>query len=93
MTTWSKGLVERFNGYLETSFLPGRRFSSPQDFNAQLADWLPKANRRVHQSLRCRPLDRLAEDRAAMMAGQVPGGGVRRPPTSTSIATINVGFR
>ena len=64
----AKGLVERFNGYLETSFLPGRRFSSPQDFNAQLADWLPKANRRVHQTLRCRPIDRLGEDRAAMMA-------------------------
>jgi transposase len=64
----AKGLVERFNGYLETSFLPGRRFSSPQDFNAQLADWLQRANRRVHQGLRCRPLDRLAEDRAAMMA-------------------------
>ena len=64
----AKGLVERFNGYLETSFLPGRRFSSPQDFNAQLGDWLPKANRRVHQTLRCRPVDRLAEDRAAMMA-------------------------
>src|SRR3954452_4708208 len=25
----SKGIVERSNGYLETSFLPGRRFSSP----------------------------------------------------------------
>jgi hypothetical protein len=64
----AKGLVERFNGYLETSFLPGRRFSSPQDFNAQLGEWLPKANRRVHQTLRCRPIDRLAEDRAAMMS-------------------------
>ena len=64
----AKGLVERFNGYLETSFLPGRRFSSPQDFNAQLGDWLPKANRRVHATLRCRPIDRFGEDRAAMMA-------------------------
>ena len=64
----AKGLVERFNGYLETSFLPGRRFSSPQDFNAQLGDWLVKANRRVHQTLRCRPIDRLVEDRTAMMA-------------------------
>ena len=26
----SKGVVERHNGYLETSFLPGRRFSSPR---------------------------------------------------------------
>jgi transposase len=30
----AKGLVERANGYLATSFLPGRVFSSPADFNA-----------------------------------------------------------
>ncbi len=30
-----KGMVERHNGYLETSFLPGRTFTSPADFNAQ----------------------------------------------------------
>lgn len=64
----AKGLVERANGYLETSFLAGRKFSSPQDFNAQLAAWLRRANNRVHATLRCRPVDRLAEDRAAMMA-------------------------
>lgn len=63
----AKGLVERFNGYLETSFLPGRRFSSPADFNAQLSAWLPKANRRTHATLRCRPIDRLGEERAGMM--------------------------
>ena len=27
----AKGLVERANGYLETSFLPGRTFTSPAD--------------------------------------------------------------
>jgi transposase len=32
----AKGLVERANGYLETSFLPGRSFNSPVDFNSQL---------------------------------------------------------
>jgi len=64
----AKGLVEWANGYLETSFLPGRRFSSPQDFNAQLATWLRRANNRTHSTLRCRPSDRIAEDRAAMMA-------------------------
>lgn len=63
----AKGLVERANGYLETSFMPGRSFSSPQDFNAQLRLWLPRANSRVHSTLRCRPSDRLVEDRAAMM--------------------------
>ena len=64
----AKGMVERANKYLETSFLPGRRFSSPQDFNAQLAMWLRRANNRVHSTLRCRPSDRIDEDRAAMMA-------------------------
>jgi transposase len=64
----SKGIVERHNGYLETSFLPGRRFSSPADFNEQLAEWLLRANRRVHATLRCRPIDRFEEDKASMMA-------------------------
>jgi transposase len=64
----SKGLVERANGYLETSFLPGRRFSSPQDFNAQLQDWLVLANNRIHRRLQARPADRVQADRAAMVA-------------------------
>ena len=64
----SKGIVERHNGYLETSFLPGRRFSNPADFNEQLDEWLVRANRRVHATLRCRPIDRFEEDKAAMMA-------------------------
>ena len=64
----SKGLVERANGYLETSFLAGRSFDSPADFDAQLQDWLPRANSRRHRTLGCRPADRIAEDRAAMLA-------------------------
>jgi transposase len=39
----AKGLVERANGYLETSFLPGRRFGGVADFNAQLTAWLATA--------------------------------------------------
>ncbi|HEY6317375.1 MAG TPA: IS21 family transposase [Acidimicrobiia bacterium] len=64
----AKGLVERGIRYLETSFLPGRAFEGPGDFNAQLAGWLERANRRVHRTLRCRPADRIVEDRAAMLA-------------------------
>jgi transposase len=64
----AKGLVERANGYLETSFLPGRSFVSPADFNTQLRDWLVRANRRQHRVLGCRPVDRLDADRAAMVA-------------------------
>ena len=47
----TKGLVERANGYFETSFLPGRIFVSAADFNNQLLDWLTSiANRRTHAS-------------------------------------------
>jgi transposase len=64
----AKGLVERANGYLETSFLPGRRFVSPADFNAQLNDWLARANTRHHRRLGARPVDRWEADRTAMVA-------------------------
>jgi len=64
----AKGLVERANGYLETSFLPGRAFASPADFNGQLEAWLVRANSRRHRALGCRPVDRLDADRAAMVA-------------------------
>lgn len=33
----AKGMVERLHDYLERSFLPGRSFRSPADFNTQLA--------------------------------------------------------
>ncbi|MEV0006486.1 IS21 family transposase [Micromonospora sp. NPDC050980] len=64
----AKGLVERANGYLETSFLPGRRFGSPADFNAQLAEWVVRANNRQHRMLGCRPAERWDADRAAMVS-------------------------
>jgi transposase len=63
----SKGLVERANGYLETSFLPGRRFASPDDFNAQLTEWTALVNTRVRRALGCAPADRIAADRVAML--------------------------
>jgi transposase len=63
----AKGMVERAIRYLETSFLPGRSFTSIGDFNAQLWDWLQRANERQHRTLRCSPADRIVEDRRAMM--------------------------
>jgi transposase len=63
----AKGLVERANGYLETSFMPGRTFTGPDDFNAQLGEWLPVANRRQHRILKARPAERWEADRAAML--------------------------
>lgn len=63
----TKGKVERTNGYFETSFLPGRRFTGPADFNAQLAEWLGRANARKRRSLQgAAASDRIGADRAAM---------------------------
>ena len=64
----AKGLIERCHDYLERSFLPGRTFTSPTDFNAQLADWLTTANTRTKRVLGCAPTDRIDADRAAMLA-------------------------
>jgi transposase len=64
----AKGLIERFWGYLETRFLPGRSFRDPADFDAQLQGFLAQANRRQHRTLGCRPTERIGEDRAAMLA-------------------------
>ena len=63
----SKGIVERRNGWFETSFLPGRSFSSPADFNEQFSDWLGRANARVVRTIKVAPIDRLEADRAAML--------------------------
>jgi transposase len=59
----SKGVVERLQGYMETSFEPGRSFANELDFQHQLDRWFcERANVRFHRTLRCRPLDRLAEE-------------------------------
>jgi transposase len=63
----AKGLIERSHDYLERSFLPGRTFGSPADFNAQLADWLAVVNTRPRRALGCAPADRIGADRAAML--------------------------
>jgi transposase len=81
----AKGLVERANGYLETSFLPGRSFGSPADFNNQLTAWLVVANARIHRSLGCRPADRWDADAAAML--QLPP----TPPAVGWSSTVRLG--
>jgi transposase len=62
-----KGIIERAHDYLERSFLPGRSFTSPADFNAQLQQWLAVVNTRPRRALGCAPTDRITADRAAML--------------------------
>lgn len=63
----SKGVVERLQGYAETSFEPGRSFAGELDFQEQLDRWFcERANVRFHRTLRCRPADRLLEELTVM---------------------------
>ena len=62
----AKGVVERLQGYAETNFEPGRRFANELDFQDQLDAWFARVNARTHKTLRARPIDRLADELAAM---------------------------
>ena len=64
----AKGIIERAHDYLERSFLPGRTFTSPADFNTQLAAWLSVVNTRQRRVLGCAPTDRITADKQAMLA-------------------------
>ncbi len=64
----AKGLVERLHDYLERSFLPGRTFTGPADFNSQISSWLATVNTRSRRALGCAPTDRITADRAAMLS-------------------------
>ena len=76
----SKGVVERRNGYYETSFMPGREFASPADFNIQFGQWLTIANARVVRTIKVRPVDLLDADRAAMLS---------LPPVPPAVGWVN----
>lgn len=64
----AKGLLERCHHHYETSFLPGRSFASPADFNTQFSGFITASNSRWMRVLQARPSDRIDTDRAAMLA-------------------------
>jgi transposase len=63
----AKGVVERLQDFMERSFEPGRAFANELDFQLQLDAWFAeRANVRHHKTLRCRPVDRLVDERQVM---------------------------
>ena len=76
----SKGVVERRTGYFETSFMPGREFESPADFDAQFGEWLTIANARIVRTIKARPIELLDADRAAMLP---------LPPVPPAVGWVN----
>lgn len=76
----SKGITERNNEFFETSFLPGRSFTGPGDFNQQLTHWLPRANGRLVRATGRRRIDALPVDLEAMTA---------LPPVAPAVGLTN----
>jgi transposase len=75
----AKGVVERLQGFIETSFESGRSFANELDFQDQLDRWFEKrANVRLHRTLRERPLDRLERERESMRALPAPAPDLDR---------------
>lgn len=63
----TRELIERAHAYVERSFLPGRSFTSPKDFNAQLSGWLDTTNTRHRQRPNRSPIDLISIDKEAML--------------------------
>ena len=92
----AKGVSERLQGFMETSFESGRSFANELDFQNQLDRWFSeRANVRLHRTLRERPVDRLERERERMRPLLQPGPDLdrrivircRRSHTCTSTAT------
>lgn len=70
----TKGKVESGVKYIKRNFVPGRQFRDLEDFNAQLAAWQAEvADMRIHGTTHQRPIERFAQEAAALM----PVGGHR----------------
>lgn len=63
----ARELIEEAHTYLERSFLPGRTFSSPADFNVQLRDWLHMSNTRQRKPPELSPAELIGLDKRAML--------------------------
>ena len=75
----AKGVGERLQGFMETSFEPGRSFVNELDFQDQLDRWFDqRANVRLHRTLRERPVERLEREREHMRALPETGPDVDR---------------
>jgi transposase len=75
----AKGVVERLQGFMETSFESGRSFCSELDFQDQLDKWFAeRANPRIHRALGERPVERLGQEREALRPLPVPAPDLDR---------------
>jgi transposase len=62
----AKGIIERHQGYLETNFEPGRAFTGPEHYQAELDSWEERVAGRLLRTIRARPAERLIAEQKSM---------------------------
>lgn len=64
---WSKGKVENPFEYLENHFINNNTFDSITDFHVKLKKFQAEVNNRVHSTIRAKPVDKFALDKASFL--------------------------
>jgi transposase len=91
----TKGKVESGVKYFKGNFLPGRTFVDDVDLHEQLTEWsVTIADVRIHGTTHERPIERFAQEQAALVpTASQPSSGSRRawpaswPRTTWSVST------
>ncbi len=69
----TKGKIESGVKFIKRSFLPGRRFSSLEDLNAQLQEWIRRvADSRIHGTTHQKPAELFPEEKLHARDGRPP---------------------
>jgi hypothetical protein len=63
----TRSLIEQEQAHMERSFLPGRAFTSPEDFNTQLHTWLKMRNTWQRRLPELSPAELIDIDKRAML--------------------------
>jgi O-antigen/teichoic acid export membrane protein len=63
----TRSLIEQAQAHMERSFLPGRAFTSPEDFNTQLRTWLKIRNTWQRRPPELSPAELIDIDKRAML--------------------------
>jgi transposase len=67
-----KGKIESSIKYLRYNFWPLRTFTDLDDVNHQVLAWLEKANQRMHQTTREKPVDRFVKEALRALPDPLP---------------------
>lgn len=94
----TKGKVERFNSYLKGNFYRPTVIKlndiglevTPMTLNQFVGSWLTRANNRLHETIKCKPTDRLAREQQALSPYLVSSKKVTMGYCNNNIPVVTV---